>query len=260
MATTAAFGQGPTSFEPLFIDRPDVSNLPATIRPGSYQFELGFERGHGKSLRELHVPNMVFRTGLNPKSELRIGYNHFRLDSLPNGQIDHMLLVMLGGKYRFLEERGSRPSVALQAEFAIPIGAGKGINYDSDDYNLAAWSFVLLFNNTLHEQVFINYNAGVFWSRADRLDGLLSASISFLHTHRLGYFLEAYSMILDNNATISLDGGIMFLVSPRVQLDAYGGRRAFDTDRLWFYGIGVGLRLDRGDMKPRSFGELGIYH
>src|SRR5688572_30028937 len=130
-------GQAPATFEPLSIDRPDVSNLPTTIRPGHYQFEMGSERGHGKSLREFHLPNMVFRTGLNSKSELRVGYDHLQLDSLANGQVDNMFFLMLGGKYRFIEEKGSRPSVALQAEFAIPVGAGSGYNYDRDDYNLA---------------------------------------------------------------------------------------------------------------------------
>src|SRR5688572_26378834 len=108
----SAYGQE-KSFEPLSIDRPDVSNLPNTVRPGHYQFEIGSERGHGKNLREFQVPNMVFRTGLNRKSELRVGFDHLRLDSLANGQVDNMLFLMLGAKYRFLDERDRCPSVAL---------------------------------------------------------------------------------------------------------------------------------------------------
>src|SRR5688572_471477 len=160
-------GQAPATFEPLSIDRPDVSNLPTTIRPGHYQFELGSERGHGKSLREFHLPNMVFRTGLNRKSELRIGYDYIKLDSLGNGDNDGLMLGTIGGKYRFVEEQGSRPSVALQGEFALPFGSGADFNYNHVDYGLAAWSLLLLLNNTVHEQVFINYNSGAFWSRVD---------------------------------------------------------------------------------------------
>lgn len=253
-------GQTSEPFESLSIDRPDVSNLPTTIRPGHYQFELGSERGHGKSLREFHLPNMVFRTGLNRKSELRIGYDYIKLDSLGNGDNDGLMLGTIGGKYRFVEEQGSRPSVALQGEFALPFGSGADFNYNHVDYGLAAWSLLLLLNNTVHEQVFINYNAGAFWSRVDHLDFLLSVSASFLHTHRLGYFLEVYSLIDLDHAPVSFDGGLMFLVSPRFQVDVYGGQRAFETERLWFYGAGVGFRLDRGDLKRKTFNDIGVHH
>jgi hypothetical protein len=260
MVALRVFAQSSGTFEPLSIDRPDVSNLPNTVLPGQYQFEMGSERGHGRELQEFHVPNLVFRTGINRKSELRIGFDHLRLDSTANGLHDNVLFLMLGGKYRFIEERGTRPSVALQAEFALPVGSGAGYHYDRDDYNLAAYSFLLLFNNTIHKQIFLNYNAGLFWSQSDLLDWLVSASLSFLHTHRLGYFIEAYSIILDNKVPVSFDGGLMFLIYPRLQVDVYGGLKVFEVERLWFYGAGIGFRIDRGDLKRRTFQEIGIHH
>jgi hypothetical protein len=255
-----AFGQSKESFENLSIDRPDVSNLPITVRPGHYQFELGSERGHGKSLREFHVPNMVFRTGLNRHSELRIGYDFIQLDSLGNGQKDGLMLATIGCKYRFVEEKGARPSIAFQGEFVLPFGTGADFAYDHVDYTLAAWSLLLLLNNTVHEQVFINYNAGAFWSRADRLDFLLSTSVNFFHTQRVGYFLEVYSFMDLDHAPVSFDGGLMLLLSPRFQVDIYGGQRAFETERLWFYGAGLGFRLDGGDLKRKTFRDIGVHH
>jgi hypothetical protein len=255
-----AYGQSPLPFENLSIDRPDVSNLPVTVLPGHYQFEMGSERGHGKELREFHVPNMVFRTGLNSKSELRLGYDYIKLDSLGNGQNDGIMLGTIGGKYRFMEEKGGRPSVALQGEFVLPFGSGADHTYDHIDYALAAWSLLLLLNNTVHEKVFINYNVGAFWSRADHMDFLLSVSTSFLHTHRVGYFLEVYSLIDLDHAPVSFDGGLMLLMSPRFQLDIYGGQRAFETGRFWFYGAGFGFRLDRGDLKRKTFKDIGVHH
>lgn len=256
----AACAQVAEPFETLSIDRPDVSNLPTTIRPGHFQFEMGSSRGFGTSISEAYLPNIVFRTGVTRRSELRLGFDYLRLDSLGTTNISKQLFLMVGGKYRFIEERDRRPAVALQAEFAIPTEAGTGFNYDRDDYNLAAMSLVLLFNNTINDQVFINYNAGFFWSRADLADWLLSASFSFLHTHRLGYFMEVYSLIVDKSFPVSFDGGLMFLLSPRVQVDIYGGQKAVETERMWFYGAGLGFRLDRGDLKPRSFNSTGIHH
>jgi hypothetical protein len=260
MMALSGFAQPSSTFQPLSVDRPDVSNLPMTILPGQYQFEMGFERGYGRSLKEFRIPDMVFRTGITSKSELRIGYDFLRFDSTGSRQFDNLMFHMLGGKYRFVEERGGRPSIALQAEFALPVGRGAGIDYDRDNYNLAAYSLLFLFNNSLHEQVFINYNAGLFWSRNDLLDWLVSASFSFLHTHRLGYYAEVYSLIIDTGVPISFDAGLMFLLSPRVQFDVYGGQKAFENERLWFYGAGVGFRIDRGDLKSKTFNEIGIHH
>lgn len=248
-------------FEPLSIDRPDVSNLPTTVLPRQYQFELGTEWAKGPLSKEFYVPNLVFRTGLTKKSELRIGFNQLKLDSLGNRFDDNVVFVSIGGKYRFVEEDGARPSIAIQPEFSLPFGDGVNIRQDYPNYSLADFSLVMLFNNTVHKQIFINYNAGIFWSKNGRVDYLLSASTSFLHTHRLGYFVEGYSLVEEKSSfPVSFDGGIMFLASPRVQFDVYAGNRGVDGERFWFGGAGIGFRIDPGDMAPKTFGDTGIAH
>ena len=248
-------------FEPLSIDRPDVSNLPTTVLPGQYQFELGAEWAKGPMSKEFYVPNMVFRTGINKKSELRIGFNRLVLDSLGDGFGDDVLFLSIGGKYRFVEEDGARPSIAIQPEFALPFGDGVNLHHDYPNYALADYSLILLFNNTVHKQVFINYNAGIFWSKNGRVDYLLSASTSFLHTHRLGYFIEGYALVEEAKTfPVSFDGGLMFLISPRLQVDVYCGNRGVDGERFWFGGAGIGFRIDPEDLSPKTFNETGIAH
>ena len=51
------FGQDPERFEFLSIDRPDVSNLPTTVRPGHLQFEVGLEFGKNDFFKEYTLPN-----------------------------------------------------------------------------------------------------------------------------------------------------------------------------------------------------------
>lgn len=260
-AAQTAFGQEKKHFEPLSIDRPDVSNLPTTVLPGQYQFELGTEWGSGPFSKEFYIPNVVFRTGLGKKAELRVGFNQLFLDSLGTGLSDDVLFFSIGGKYRFVEEDGLRPSIAIQPEFSLPFGDGAQLHHDYPNYSLADYSIVLLFNNTLHKQVFINYNAGVFWSRNGRIDYLFSASASFLHTHRLGYYVEPYTLIEEENELpLSFNAGLMFLISPRIQVDSYVGNRGVDGNRFWFGGFGVGFRIDPGDMSPKDFKEIGISH
>lgn len=256
-----SLAQSPESFENLSIDRPDVSNLPVTVRPGHYQFEIGGEFYKSNYTREAIVPNFLLRTGLTKKSELRIGFNSLKQDSLYNTGFDKVLFATFSVKYRFVEEKGARPSIAIQPEFAIPFGSGKEYHRNHANFTQSDYALFLLFNNTLHEKIFINYNAGLFWNKQERLDYLVSASTSFLHTHRLGYFLEVYTLIEDKNELpLSFDAGITYLITPRFQIDGYFGNREDGEDRYWFYGAGVGFRIDAHDLKPKTFKDIGIHH
>lgn len=250
-----------SAFENLSVDRPDVSNLPTTVRPGHFQFEIGTEYYKSDYANEIYTPNFMFRTGLNKKTELRIGFNNLRQDSLVNNKLDKILFTNLSIKYRFLEEKGLRPAIAIQPEFGITFGEGRERTRSEADFRQSDYGLFLLFNNTLHEKIFINYNAGIYWNKDERLDYLLSASTSFLHTHRLGYFLEVYTLIQDENELpISFDGGLTFLVTPRFQVDAYFGNREEGEDRYWFGGVGVGFRIDPEDLQPKTFKDIGIHH
>lgn len=257
----SAFAQQEKHFEPLSIDRPDISNLPTTVLPRQYQLELGTEWASGPRSKEFYIPNVVLRTGLGKKAELRLGFNQLFLDSLDGRQGDDVLFFSIGGKYRFVEEDGWRPSIAIQPEFSLPFGDGAQLHHDYPNYSLADYSIIFLFNNTLHQQVFVNYNAGVFWSKNGRVDYLVSASTSFLHTHRVGYYLEPYTLIEQaGSLPISFNAGLMFLYTPRIQFDVYGGNRDIEGDRFWFGGFGVGFRIDPGDMGRKDFHKIGIAH
>ena len=249
------FGQDAEPFEFLSIDRPDVSNLPTTVRPGHFQFEVGLEFGKNDFFKEYTLPNFLLRTGLGKKLELRLGVSHLQLDSNESVSPDAFVVNSVSFKYRLLEEKGIRPSIALQPEVIFGFREGPDAKNPNVDYGL-----ILLFNNTLHEKIFINYNAGLFAFREKVKEYLLSISLSFMHTHRLGYFLEAYEISDDLDLNLSVDGGITYLVKPRLQLDVYIGKQdLLSSDRLYF-GLGMGLRMDKGDMKPRTFKDIGIHH
>ncbi|MBY0433302.1 MAG: transporter [Cyclobacteriaceae bacterium] len=243
-------------FENLSIDRPDVSNLPVTVRPGHYQIEMGMEYDKNTSASELYLPNFMLRTGLGKKTELRLGTYFVRIDSAESAQNERLSGFSGSVKHRIAEEKGARPAIAIQPE----------VNYLSgrDDASpLSGWTydFLLLFNNTFHRQVFLNYNLGFYWIGSGEKRILLSASLSFLHTHRLGYFVEGYTLrTWEERTNFSFDGGITYLVAPRFQFDIYAGKRWALGSSFLFVGGGVGFRIDRGDVKPKSFKEIGIHH
>jgi hypothetical protein len=145
-------------------------------------------------------------------------------------------------------------------EVALPFGDGDKVSQTEANFALMNYSLLLLFNNTWHEKVFFNYNTGILWDDDGKTNMLLSASTNFAHTHRLGYFFEVYSILNSKKFPLSLDGGVTFLVHPRFQLDLYGGNREADGFRYWFYGGGIGFRIDPDDIKPESFKKTGIHH
>jgi hypothetical protein len=250
------FSQEKVPFENLSIDRPDVSNLPVTVLPGHYQVELGFEWDKNNDAQELYLPILMLRTGIGKKTELRVGFNYSRLDSVYEIAYDHISAASLSVKHRIVEEKGWRPAIALQPEVNILFTDETGASKQSLTYD-----FIFLFNNTFHKQVFLNYNAGFFWISESEKRVLVSASLSFLHTHRLGYFVEGYTLrTINESDNYSLDAGIMYLFTPRFQADIYCGRRWASTSPYLFLGGGIGFRIDKGDTKRRSFKELGIHH
>ncbi len=252
----SALSQNKETFENLSIDRPDVSNLPVTVRPGHYQIELGFEWDKNNDADELYLPIIMLRTGIGKKTELRLGLTYSRLDSVFKDPFDHVSAASLAIKHRIAEEKGWSPSIALQPEINVLFTNGTGVTRQDFTYDI-----VFLFNNTFHKQVFLNYNAGFYWINEAEKRILLSASLSFLHTHRLGYFVEGYSLrTINENENYSFDIGLTYLIAPRFQVDMYGGKRWAATSNYLFWGAGLGIRIDKGDMKPKTFKEIGIHH
>jgi hypothetical protein len=245
--------QSEEPFEFLSIDRPDISNLPVTVKPDQFQFEIGAESGHNSYFKELTIPNYLLRTGINKKSELRIGFSAIRTDTIKTEVRQPIAAFSISVKYRICEESGLRPAIALQPEANF-----YSKHSDNAIVNESAYDFIFLFNNTLHKKVFVNYNVGFFYGNST-MEYLLSASFSFLHTHRLGYFLEVYSFMNANDSQLSCDGGITYLVSPRFQIDTYVGRRGVFNTRFNYVGAGIGFRLDKGDLKSKTFKQVGIY-
>lgn len=252
---TMLLAQKDNSFEFLSIDRPDISNLPTTILPGHFQFELGLEFGQNDFAKDKNLPNFLLRTGLSKRLEFRLGVNHLQVDSSEAKGLHGAVVNTLSIKYRLVEEKGYRPSIAIQPDVNFGFIKGPNAGNPSVDYAL-----ILLFNNTLHDKIFFNYNAGVFFID-DATEYLVSGSVSFMHTHRLGYFFEVYQIAEQLSLRhLSVDGGITFLVRPRLQLDVYVGRQDVKTSDRLYFGLGAGFRLDRGDLKGKTFHDIGIHH
>jgi hypothetical protein len=146
--------------------------------------------------------------------------------------------TIFSGKYVILKEQGARPAIAIQPEL------GFSVNREVPVFSEAA--LIVLLNNTLSDRVFLNYNFGLSWKSDLIVEYLLSASLGILQTEKLGYFIEIYTLSDFKNSPLpSFDLGVTYLLREKLQLDIYLGRNNSHPGNYWYYGTGVGFRIDK---------------
>ncbi|MGB1618834.1 MAG: hypothetical protein ACPHBM_04370, partial [Flavobacteriales bacterium] len=97
-------------------DRPDQTESSAVVPAGSLQWECGFSSTwtptFGGTVRELAVPNSLFRVSLHEKFELRVVHQLNRISDVAWGGEDQIAEgtsdVELGTKIQLWQREGSR--------------------------------------------------------------------------------------------------------------------------------------------------------
>jgi Putative MetA-pathway of phenol degradation len=132
-------------------NRPTVSTTAQPVQRGVLETEWGVDAA--ASHQDL---NGLFKFGLTTNLELRFANNPFAADSGTHGFGD----TSLGFKYRFTQDSGSRPSIALMYMLKVPT-AGDVLGSGDVDHNL-----LLLVSKDLGKHHF-DYNLGaMFLGRA----------------------------------------------------------------------------------------------
>ena len=236
LAATAAAAQ-PSAAE-LVSDRPDVSESAVTVSAGRVQLEAGygFTRDDGERVHD--VGQALVRVGLLENLELRVGAGSF----VDAGEASGWDGGSLGLKVALLENWGWRPGLALLLGAATPFGDDEvaGDSWEPEVKVAAAWE--------LRDRLGLSVNGG--WARPGEGDGRFdqaqwSASLGWAATERLGVFGEVFGTSREEpggDAAHSLDGGLTWLLTDDLQLDAYAGAGLTDAAPDWFVGTGVVAR------------------
>ena len=111
-------------------DRPDQTESSAVVPAGSLQWECGFSSTwtptFGGTLRELAVPNSLFRVSLHEKFELRVVHQLNRISDVDWGGEDQIAEgtsdVELGAKIQLWQREGSRTEIAYLGHAVLPTG------------------------------------------------------------------------------------------------------------------------------------------
>lgn len=223
----------------LVSDRPDVSESAETVEAGRWQLEAGYgySRDGGEAAHE--IGQALLRVGLAEGWELRLGFGSWvdagrAADGWDGGSV--------GVKVRLLDNWQLRPDLALLVGAATPFG-DDAIADDAwqPEVKLAlAWE--------LADRVGLGVNAG--WARPGSGDGRFdqaqwSAALGYAVTERLGVFGEYFGTSAEErggSAAHAVDGGVTWLLTPDLQLDAWAGAGLSDAAPEWSAGTGIVAR------------------
>lgn len=228
-----------TAQETIGPDRPDQTNSPHIIAPGTLQLETGWLYSFGQitegsqpHTQHSHAfPQSMLRIGLLEPLELRLDYAGYTWTSQNQAFAHGSGDPGLGIKYKWLEgDNGWLPATGLEARVGLVLGPLSQVIQAADP------SVKLLFENTLTDRLSIGYNLGL-GSVSEKADTglLLRNGGETVRTHRFLYsvslgielftpldgFVEIYGDVPLNGppSQHAVDAGLFYAISPDLKLD-----------------------------------------
>ena len=245
----------------LTVDRPGIAESPFTVAPGMFQFETGFDYYSRSAGNLYYLPVMLFRTGLSKSAELRITARHL-VDQTDNNSLRGMAPLNIGVKVHIIEESGWIPETDILTNLVIPIGN------TSANSGFLGHEILLLFQHDLTPKTAINYNLGYLWSGYLQRE-ILTASFCFnyLRTSRSGLFIEYYMFSSAWPGEQGIDGGMTYLLKPKLQLDISAGYSRLNNEDNFFISTGFSIRLEskkrqlsmRSSIQPKQFSNTSNF-
>ena len=245
LAATAS----PISAQTIVTDRPDFTESTATVPDGRFQLEAGYTWATLGDWTTHEIGEALVRWGLIPGLELRAGIPSYLIvseDGVPAGaDADRSGLgdASIGMKLGLYESGMAEglPSVALVLGSSLPTGNDEVTGTDGwepEAILALGWSFT----PSLSLGANIGYAQRSFVGLEDSTDEFFtSIAAGFPLVGGLNGFAEYFAIRpdLDGADQDYIDGGVTYLLSPTLQLDARVGIGVADTDDAMFFGFGI---------------------
>jgi hypothetical protein len=242
----------------MVTDRPDETESPFAVAPGSVQIEMGWGYVNadrdGSERRTHQVPGTLVRIGTVRGLEARLGFAGWRhrqvTSSTGTETRSGVGPLRLGAKYQFNRGHGMTPTVGLLGALVLPTAAeGLGPSRVDPTFRVAA----------AHEAssvVGIGYNLGLRWLSVEavtgetstEVEGIYSLAFGFALSERFGAFAEAFGALALSDDAVSvalLNTGLTFLARRNLQFDAKVGIGLNNEADAWFVGAGFAWRVPR---------------
>ncbi len=248
ISTAGAQGQNSTPKEdPLSSGRPGFSTGTSTVAPGRIQFEAGFTANRQGDERSYSFGELLVRSGLNDKTELRLAVpsylrmrdNGNSMSGFGDGSIGFKHKISAGSDGFGLKN----PKISILGALNVPVGKRK---FRSSGVQPTV---KLLVGNNLSSNVSLTTNFIYSYLKDSQRYHEFDASVSlgFSLSERAGSFIEAYGLFPSGGRDNSkfVDGGFTYLLNNNTQIDAsmgFGlGNNVGGPD--FFYGAGLSHRF-----------------
>lgn len=250
MAGAALLGAGSLGAQeasegaPLIADRPDFTESTNSVAPGRFQLETGYTFARDGDLREHTVGEVLLRIGVLTGVELRVGLNSFVVVEHDDPRdAEGFEDVVLGAKLELpLPAGGWVPAAALLGSLSLPTGEDEVGGTDGVQPEA-----VLALGWDLAPRLSLGLNGGYgrLKEEGERFDQFShSAALGFDVGRGVGLFLEYFALrpLEDRSDENTVNGGVTWLLTPNLQLDARAGLGLEGADPDYFTGVGLSVR------------------
>lgn len=232
-----------TASAEIITDRPDVAESSRTVGAGHFQVETGIDRSHADPNTGTRFPTKL-RVGIIEPLELHLESDIFGFDrtETPAGAVDTSGFTALdvGGKLHIWEGDGNAASVGTLVALTVPTGG----ELSQDGLGLTA---LLAADFDLVGPLGLGTNVGV--ALPISADGLITGlyavavGIGVPPLPALGFFAEVFGGLNSDAFSMSVDGGLTYLLTPTIQLDAYVRTGLVNDATDIGYGAGLSVKL-----------------
>ncbi len=228
---------------PLVTDRPSFTTGPGLMPAGQSQLELGWTYTE-KDDFEVHTgPEVLFRHGLNEAWELRLGWEGYSF--VDGGEFAGDTFI--GAKYRFAEQEGDMPAMALIGTLVFPSGHDSGIDSDDDVYG----SLLLGWDYQLDDKSSLAGNLGLAVPQDDLTgDHFAQGVFSLMYSRSLddkttcfGEFYTNFPAADEEDAEYVMQAGLTYLLNNDMQIDFRAGFGLNEQAEDWHIGAGLAYRF-----------------
>ncbi len=228
----------------LEADRPDFTESPETVPPGSIQAEGGYTFSREEGSTNQSFGELLVRVPAGNRAEIRLAFNSYSIQHVPGLTLRGFEDIAVGTKVRLIEreERSLVPNISILALSTLPTGhRGIGSSVMKPTAKLAlGWQ--------LSERVSLGSNANYTYASEDGTrfsQWATSASLGVEIGPRLESFVEWFGtnpVALGAKRADYLDAGAAMTFGGSLRLDARAGANTRGSTRDYFIGFGVSRR------------------
>lgn len=223
---------------PITTDRPSFGDAAVTVPFGHFLLEsgYGYNRGGGESVH--NGPVLLLRSGLTRNLELRLGWDGYVHGS--DGQ-EGPGNTRIGLKIQALQEQGLIPSLVVLPVLVLPTGDQDTAADEVEPEVHLAWGYSLTSFTSIGGNFNIAARADAASSR-HRLEYAASVATGFALGNNVSGYIEYFGIFSESalgQDTHSINTGIAYLVSNRLQLDTFIGAGLNDVAEDVFAGGGI---------------------